>query len=164
MATIESRVSNDGTKKFRVKVRKRGFPTQSATFDRITDARKWGSQTETDIERGQHFEGVNAKKHTLGEMIDRFTRDVIPTKGKYASQAQLPQLNWWKQQLGTYRLSHITPALIAEKRDLLLSSSTHQGEKRSPSTVVRYLASLSGVYTHGIREWSWVRENPVVSV
>lgn len=44
MATIETRQTPDGKISYRVKIRVRGFPSQSATFERKTDARNWASQ------------------------------------------------------------------------------------------------------------------------
>ena len=45
MATIEKRTSDDGKASYRVKVRIKGFPVQSATFERKTDAAKWAQST-----------------------------------------------------------------------------------------------------------------------
>jgi hypothetical protein len=49
MPTIEERTTKDGKTVYRVKVRRQGYPTQSATFTRLTDARKWAQITETAI-------------------------------------------------------------------------------------------------------------------
>ena len=40
MATVEKRVTSEGTV-YRVKIRLKGFPPESATFERLTDARQW---------------------------------------------------------------------------------------------------------------------------
>lgn len=34
----------------------------------------------------------------------------------------------------------------------------------SPTTVVRYLSSLSHVFSIAVREWEWIRENPVFKI
>lgn len=39
MANIEKRITQSGKIIFRVKVRLKGFPTQTASFHRLTDAR-----------------------------------------------------------------------------------------------------------------------------
>ena len=41
MATIEKRITQDGAASYRVKVRRKGQPVQTATFERLTDAKKW---------------------------------------------------------------------------------------------------------------------------
>ena len=41
MATIEQRTNQDGKPVYRVKVRRKGTPSLTATFLRLTDAKKW---------------------------------------------------------------------------------------------------------------------------
>ena len=142
MANIEKRVSQAGIISYRVLIRLKGYPAQSATFKRITDARRWEQQTEAAIKEGRHFKTTEAKKHTLAELIDRYSKDVLPTKPKQAKH-QAQQLGWWKSKLGDYALADITTALIVQYRDELASGVTYRGTQRSPATVCRYLAALS---------------------
>src|SRR4030095_11540072 len=99
MANIEKRAGKDGETGFRVKVRLKGYPEQSATFERLTDAKRWAQQTEAAIREGRHFRPSAATRHTLGELVDRYIRDVMPNKPKSAKD-QMRQLEWWKAQLG----------------------------------------------------------------
>lgn len=64
MVTIETRRSAEGITGYRAKVRLKGFPSQSATFERKTDAKQWAKQTEAGIREGRYFKTVEAKKHT----------------------------------------------------------------------------------------------------
>ena len=160
MATIERRETSDGTITFRAKVRLRVYPAQSASFDRITDAKKWATQTEAAIREGRHFPSTSAKKRTVADLVDEYIKTVIPTKGSQASHQQA-QLEWWKDHIGDYALSAVTPKLLAEHRDKLLNSPTPRGDKRSPSTVNRYFAALSHAYTIAIKELEWTTDNPV---
>ena len=41
---IEKRIAKNGEVTFRVKIRKKGYPVQTATFKRKTDAKKWKQQ------------------------------------------------------------------------------------------------------------------------
>lgn len=160
MANIEKRTSKEGKLSYRVKIRLKGFPTQQATFDRLTDARKWAQQTESAIREGRHFKTTEAKRRTLGEMIERYIKDILPTKPKNSKNTLL-HLTWWKDELGQYSLSEISPALIAEKRDILASGMTSRKTPRSPSTVVRYMAALSHAFTIAVKEWGWVEDSPM---
>ncbi|NCC61234.1 MAG: site-specific integrase [Verrucomicrobiae bacterium] len=162
MASIEKRTDSEGETSFRVKVRLKGYPVQSATFARLTDARKWASKIETDIREGRHFKYAEAKKHTLGELIDRYIENVLPAKEKVLRDYS-QQLGHWKSELGHVLLSDLTPALIVEKRDELAKGMTSRG-KRSPATVNRYLACLSHACTTAVREWGWIEENPLSKV
>jgi hypothetical protein len=53
MAYIERRKTPDGKTSYRIKIRLKGFPTQTATLSRKTDAKKWAQSTETAIREGQ---------------------------------------------------------------------------------------------------------------
>lgn len=66
MASIEKRTTDTGETSYRVKIRLKGYPTQTATFKRLTDAKKWTQDTESAIREGRHFKTTEAKKHTLG--------------------------------------------------------------------------------------------------
>src|SRR5687768_17006577 len=119
MAVIERRKRGDGKPSFRAKVRLKGHPPSSATFERLTDARTWGQQTEAAIREGRYFKSIEAKKHTLADLIDRYVASVLPTKPK-SEKKQKSQLLWWKAELGDYLLIDVTPPLIASARDKLL--------------------------------------------
>lgn len=160
MANIEKRTSKEGKISYRVKVRLKGFPTQQATFERLTDARKWSQQTESAIREGRHFKTTEAKRRTLSELIDRYIKDILPTKPKNSKNTLL-HLNWWKEELGQYSLADISPAIIGEKRDKLASGITKRNTRRSPSTVVRYIAALSHAMTIAVKEWGWMDDSPM---
>lgn len=163
MATIQERKTDDGKTHYRVQVRLKGYPTTSATFDRKTDAKLWAQQTESAMREGRHFKTAEAKKHTLAELIDRYIENVVPTKPKNAA-AITAHLLWWKKHLGHCILSDLSPALIGEQRDQLLKGKTFKGTTRSPSTVVRYLASLSHALSIGTKEWGWLEDSPMRKV
>ena len=113
MATITLRTADDGAKSYQVKVRLKGHPAQPATFRRLTDARKWAQATEAAIREGRHFKTTEAKRHTLGELVDRYAREVLP--GKKDGDHQGRQLDWWKGQIGAYALADVTPS--PDRRD-----------------------------------------------
>ena len=163
MARIKTRTATDGTLRYTAEVRLKGYPAQTATFKRLTDAKKWIQDTESAIREGRHFKTTEAKKHTLADMVDRYIKDVLPTKPKQAP-AQLPQLERWKAEMGSYALADITPALIVECRDKLLTEPTPRGNIRSPATVVRYMAALSHAFTIAVNEWQWLEDSPMRKV
>jgi hypothetical protein len=162
MATIDPRTDKNGNVTYRVQVRIKGAQPQRATFDRKTDAKLWAQQTEAAIREGRHFKTAEAKKHTVGEMIDRYMRDVLPKKKE--AQRQGPQLFWWKQQIGHTLLSDFTPSMIGEQRDKLGREITTMRRLRTPATVVRYLAALSHVLSIAVREWGWLEDSPMRKV
>lgn len=163
MASIERRLSKSGKVSYRVKVRLKGYPVQTGSFSRLSDAKKWATNTESAIREGRHFKTNEARRHTLQDLIERYRQDVLPTKRNAARQGQ--QLAWWGDQIGAYALADVTPALIAEVRDQL--ARTPVGVKatlRSAASVNRYLAALSHCFTIAVKEYGWVEDNPVRKV
>ena len=161
MANIEKRISG-GAASYRVKVRLKGFPAQSATFERLTDAKKWAQHTESAIREGRHFKTTEAKRHTLAELIDRYCREVLPSKKSKIDQAQ--QLGWWKAEIGSFTLADVSPSLLAEYRDKLGREITIRKKPRSPASVVRYMAALSHAFTVAVKEWGWLEDSPMRKV
>lgn len=161
MASIRKREGKKGVS-YRVEVRLKGFPPQRATFRRLTDARKWAQHTEAAIREGRYFKTANSRKHTLGELVDRYISEELPKKSKNINQK--PQLIWWKAQLGDYTLADITPDKIAECRDKLLSGTSGHNYKFAPATVIRYMAALSHAFTIAISEWQWIDDSPMRKV
>jgi len=171
MANIEKRTSQDGTTSHRVLIRLKGHPSVSATFKRLTDAKIWASKTETEIREGRYFKTSEAAKHTFAEMIDRYTKDVMPRKSEGHQALQAAQLKRWKDELGTLTLDKLSPAVIVEKRDKLagtpvpgFESDGETPRKRSGASVNRHLAALSHVLMTAVNEWEWLDDSPMRKV
>jgi hypothetical protein len=163
MATIEKRTTNSATS-YRAKVRLKGYPTQSATFARLTDAKKWVQDTESAIREGRHFKTSESKKHTIKELVERYIKEILPQKPK-STIDQKTQLGWWKNSIGSFSLADVTPALIIEYRSkLALEKSERKGAKRSNATVNRYCSVLSHAFTIAVKEWNWMQENPMMKI
>ncbi|GAB4260122.1 MAG: site-specific integrase [Methylomicrobium sp.] len=160
MANIRKRTKQTGEIYYTVQVRLKGYPVQTASFERLTDARKWAQSVESAIREGRHFKTSEAKRHTFQDVFERYIRDVLPQKPK-SMDKQKAQLEWWNERLGPYCLADITPALIVKFRDELANGITCRGTRRSPSTVVRYLAALSHVFSYAAGEWELLTDNPV---
>jgi len=148
---------------YRVRIRMKGGQYFDRSFKSKTLAKKWKRDMESAIEHDRYEFTNPATKHTLAELIELYIERVLPSKPKNAKNT-LRHLLWWKQELGHLLLAQIRPSLIAEKRDELLAGFVRNGKLRSPSTVVRYLSSLSHVFSKAVKEWEWLRENPVFKI
>jgi hypothetical protein len=155
MANIEKRITPTGKTTYRAKIRLKGFPVQSATFDKLAAAKSWGATTEAALREGRHFKGVEAKRRTLGEALDKYIGQVLPTKPK-SQGSQLHQLHWWKEKLGDYSLAEITPLLIAEKRDQLAQGKTHRTTTRA-GHCSPLPSGLKSCFHHGRKRMGLVR-------
>lgn len=163
MANIESRRSDDGTLTYRAKVRLKGHKAESATFTRLTDARRWAQATEAAIREGRHFKGAEAKRHTLGDLVDRYILEALANKPKNASNTK-QHLLWWKAKHGHMLLINFSPSVIVTCRNKLLVTETRRKQPMSPSTVVRYMAALSHALNVAVKEWEWLDDSPMRKV
>ena len=130
---------------------RRRFPTPA------TRARLWAAQREselTDIAEGQ------LPRKTLGEAFERYAREVSPTKkGGRWERIRLDALpNTACGLLKTnLTLQSVSPALLGQWRD-------QRSAEVSAGSVLRELGLLSAVFQRAVREWGWMRENPVRAI
>lgn len=162
MASIQKRVSNGGAISYRVQVRMKGHPPETASFKRLTDAKAWAQNTESAIREGRHFKTSLSKKHTLGEAIDRYHREVLSHRKNTVNQQKY--LSYWKEALGHYSLADISPALIVEARNALVGAENKYGRSIGTATANRYVQSLGHVLTISMKEWEWINDNPVAKI
>ncbi|HEX3485583.1 MAG TPA: integrase, partial [Micropepsaceae bacterium] len=161
MATIEKRLGDDGLLSYRAKVRLKGHATESATFEKITDARNWAKRIEADIKAGRHF-GVS-KRHTLAELLDSY--EAAALSSLKSAKTMKRRLGVWRTLHGETLLSNLTPDVIAKARDKLLQTPKRWGGKaRTAADVNRTLAALSSACTHAVKELGWLERNPLEKV
>src|SRR5206468_1458203 len=75
MATINQHYAKDGTLSYRVRVRMKGQPLQTASFSTLRDAQKWAKLREGEMLAGRHFP-EKRQQYTLSELISRYYDDV----------------------------------------------------------------------------------------
>lgn len=159
MASIRKRTNSQGELRYSVQVRLKGHPAETASFERLTDAKRWAQSTEAAIREGRHFKTSVAKQKTLGDAIDRYFKEVLSHRKNPVNQ--VTYLNWWKGQLGSYALADMSSALIVEARSKLVGSKNKFDRKVGTTTANRYLQSLGHVLNITMNEWEWINENPV---
>jgi integrase len=163
MAAIRERTDENGQKSYQAQVRIQGYPPRSKTFMRKTDAKKWAVQTETEIRTGMHIRQSQAGKHTAKEMLEKYKDEKLGDKaGK--GKDQRTHLNWWIEQIGDYALSEVTTPLLTHCITKLKKTKTRRDELPAPATVLRYLMTLSAVYTAARKEWGMCETSPVDNV
>ncbi|WP_028993579.1 tyrosine-type recombinase/integrase [Azonexus hydrophilus] len=149
MATIRQR--ND---RWQVIVKRKGYPTQSKTFDLRKDAEKWARQQERSMDAGQWQDRTEAEQTTLKDLLERYSREVSSTKRGAEIEAYRIEL-FKRSSLAQYALSAITGRLVAGWRDERL-------KEVSSGTVQRELTLLGHVFAVAIREWCIaLHSNPV---
>lgn len=142
---------------WQAKIRRKGYPIQSETFQKKEDAEKWARDIENKMDRGVFVSRAEAESTTLCEALERYEREVTPRK-KGAEQERYRIRFLMKHTLATRYLALIRGQEIAKFRDELLD------EKLAPSTVMKYLAILSHLYETATKEWAIEVDNPVKKI
>lgn len=156
---IQKYQKKDGSYSYHAEVRRKNAKPLRQSFRTLTAAKNWVRQVESAILDGKYVPDNKARKHTLSELIDQYIRLYL---SKFPSRLkdQTPHLNWWKENYGNKALIEITPALLAEAKEVLLNGITFRKKKRSNPTVNRYFSSLSKAFTLACQEWQLINENP----
>lgn len=145
-----------GDHQFQASVRMKGVRSQTKTFETMQEAEDWIAETEAKIRRNEFVDRREAQKTQLYEILERYEKQVAPTKRGGASE--LPRLRQLKQHpLAEKRLAQLGPADFSRYRDERL-------EKVSPGTVLRELGLLSSVLNCAIKDWGYPIENPIPSI
>lgn len=86
--------------------------------------------------------------------IERYSKTVLIHKSVENQPRQLTQLRWFEKHLGNVYVDKIQRKDLIYVRDLLLV------EKKSNSTVNRYMAALSHLFTILTNDWECINESP----
>lgn len=161
MASIEKRAADDGSISYRVKVRLRGHEPVSATFQRLTDAKTWAAQTETELKANRYFGA--SKRHTVKDLLDRYEKEGVGhLKSAHDVKARL---GIWRERVGHLLLSDLSVGAIKKHKDELKATPKQRGGgERSGADVNRTMAALSSALSFAVKELEWLEENPMVRV
>ncbi|WP_419787292.1 tyrosine-type recombinase/integrase [Pseudodesulfovibrio sp.] len=151
MATIHKR----GKHQWQAKIRRKGYPVQSKTFERKTDAEQWARDIENEMDRGVFVSRKEAESTTLFEALDRFIEEYIPRLKMVANETRrakaIQQREIANLFLASIRSKHIAE-FIKERED--------EGVK--PNTIRLDLAILSRLFEVAATDWGMESlSNPV---
>lgn len=152
MASITRR----GDYQFQVIVRRKGYPSQTKTFETKSDAQKWARDVESKMDHGHFRDRREIKATTLGDLLERYLDRVTPTKrGHVAERNRIKQLQ--RHPIALRPLEGLCSRDFAEYRDSRL-------RQVSRSTVRLEMALLSHLYSTAIKEWSMPLEHELRNV
>jgi integrase len=144
MASIRRRGAS-----FRAEIYKDGN-RESATFPTRREAAAWALQREAELG------GERLPDHTVGDALQRFVREVTPAR-RGARWERVRAQSLGRDPLAGTLLRNLGATQLAEWRDRRL------GEV-GPATVRRDLTFLSAIFRKCVREWRWLRSNPVPEI
>jgi len=181
MASIQRVVSPlTGEVAYRVQVRRKGRPQESASFPNRKEAVAWAESLESAIREGRHFPHAAAKRTSFDALAKEYIETVSSEFGAKERLTRERQLGWWAQQFAGLSLADVTPDRISKARDQLAAETFSRGRprkrprtgelippkefKRSGSTVNRYIAALSHALSFAVKERRLLQRNPVSDI
>ncbi|WP_370906145.1 tyrosine-type recombinase/integrase [Citrobacter koseri] len=141
MATIRKR----GNYQWEAQIRKRGFPSQTKTFNTKVEAEAWAKMIESEMARGVWLSRSEAESTTLYEALTRYEKEIVPDKKGAVQDRSLVRI-LKSTQLAKNYMASIRSADVAKLRDEWLKIY-------APATVLRRLALLSHVFNVSRKEW-----------
>jgi integrase len=144
MASIRQR-----GKRWRAELYKDG-QRESQTFRTKAEAIAWAHQREAELT------GARLPDRSLSEALTKYAAEVAPThKGERWEVLRCEALK--RHPLAKRRIAALTATDMAEYRDERLKSV-------STGTVRREMSFLRSVFDVALKEWCWIRENPLDGV
>ncbi len=101
----------------------------------------------TEITEGKWFDNQQAKSIRFEDMVEKYLQEHAKQRDPRTAKILLPAFSG-------YTLSQITTKRIAEYRVMRLKNV-------KPATVYQELALMRRMFNVAIKEWEWLRDNPV---
>lgn len=140
-------ISKRGDYQYQAIVRRKGYPSQTRTFETHAQAQEWARSVEAKMDEGSFRDRRSLANITLHKALDLYAKSVTPHKcGADKELQRIRQLQ--RHPLAKRSMEGLLSRDFAAYRDERL-------KEVSASTVRLELAVLSHLYTIAIKEWSW---------
>jgi integrase len=157
MAAIQKR-----GKKYRVRVIRRGFPTQSKTFNTHAEALRWSRDIETQIDHGlirptkQYSIHILDKSTLFKDAADHYKK--THSIHKKIVRCETSRLNILIKRWGNMPITQVDKSAVLTLRDDLLKLG------RSGETINHYFNTLSKLFQMLNDEWDMQIANPIKGI
>jgi len=137
-------IRKKGEGQYHVQIRKRGYPTQTKTFTKEADARRWATIIESEMERGVFVSRTEAEATLIKDVLQRFAAEVLPTKR--SEQSDKSRIKTLMEEFGDYRMASLNSTQIAKFRDQRLKVV-------GPQSVIHEINLLNRVLKTATMDW-----------
>lgn len=156
--------------KWRVRVRRKGFPTRTRSFNTKLNAAGWARKIESELERGLWRDPGNASALTLQDAIEQYIGEVLPEPGTAAYKARAAGAERIHKgrdiELATFSVIG-DDRLVKKTFSSITRDDINAFQKRmlaagmAVGTVNRRTSLLSAVFNHARKKWAmWGLQNP----
>ena len=137
-------IRKKGEGQYHVQIRKRGYPTQTKTFTKEADARRWATIIESEMERGVFVSRTEAEATLVKDVLQRFATEILPTKR--SEQSDKSRIKTLTEAFGDYRLASLNSTQVARFRDQRLMVV-------GPQSVIHEINLLNRVLKTASMDW-----------
>jgi site-specific recombinase XerD len=131
------------------------YRTSTETSDRKL-AQNIRHEIKARIAEGKWFDRLPGEEKTFKEMMDKYLEEHSSKKASARDFAGYSKkLNSF---FGDYMVTEVTPSLIKEYK------KKRREDGLKPASINRELAAMKKAFNLAIKEWEWIRENPVMKV
>ncbi len=140
-----AQITKRGDLQWRARLRRKGYPDLSRTFDTKEDAKAWASEVEKEMRGGRYVSRAEAETTTLHDALGRYETEISADKKGAGREKSIIKL-LKETDLALRPMATIRSSDVAALRD-------SQAKRLKPATVLRRLALLSHLFTVARKEW-----------
>jgi integrase len=140
-----AQITRRGDLQWRARVRRKGYPNLSKTFDTKEEAKAWAGELEKEIRGGRYVSRAAAETTTLHDALGRYETEISADKKGAGREKSIIKL-LKETDLALRPMATIRSSDVAALRDSL-------AKRLKPATVLRRLALLSHLFTVARKEW-----------
>lgn len=147
--------------KYQVRVRRKGLPTITKTFHKLSDAKEWANHQERQADRGEL--GPDRKvleTITMADLVTRYRDTILPGK-KGGSVEAIMLTAFLRHPICKKRLSDLTATDFMKWKDEKLTATATR-KAITAKSVKRLLSPIQRMFELAMTEWEIpLRENPL---
>ncbi len=121
-------------------------------------ARDIGAKIRTEIIEGSYFEKPIGSKKTFKQLMVKFIAEHAPKVSGNMQKSYTTSLKHLIPFFGETNLLSISPKMISRYKVL------RNDEGAAPASINRELSMMSKAFNIAVREWEWIKENPVSKI
>ncbi len=145
MATIHKRANGQ----WQVKIRRKGWPQQTATFPTRKKADDWAHRIESEFSSGHFVDRSLGQRTTLQDLIELYLKEVTDKRpgesSRTAERSRLERFKRTEKELCAYAVTNLASEHFEDYRDRRLKQPAGKGKTLAPGTVKRELTLLKRV-------------------
>ncbi len=121
-------------------------------------AEKIYAKLKTQLVEGKYLDIDQEGDRTFRELSEKYYKEYSPKKAATTHKRDKSLFHHLNQYFGDSRLSEITPRVISAYKEV------RKEEGAAPKTINLELGLMSHAFSMAMKEWEWVKTNPVLCV